>query len=362
MLNGRFKGNKSNKFAALYKIFNTKTIYMKRTGYFIGIILVFCIINTVNAQPTINNSGFENWDNLGQATEEPTDWNSFKTASGSPFLLTFAAQQVARSTQTRPGSTGTYSAVIWSKDLTLAIANGNLTTGQVNMGNSVPTNQDNYNVTHTADPNFSEALGSKPDSMIFWVKFVPSNSGGTDSARMHAIIHDTYDYRDPSGSDANGPSHVVGEALRHIASTNGQWIRESVPFIYNGPASSPDYILITFTTNKIQGGGSGGDSLYIDDLQLIDNDFGIQDNVLGAISGVIVEQTAQNLMVTISNTKAEETSVSIYNIASQLIRRTEKEISNSKEIISLAGMKRGLYFVDVIRAGEPRFMQKFSVH
>ena len=37
------------------------------------------------------------------------------------------------------------------------------------------------------------------------------------------------------------------------------------------PSSNPEYILITFTTNKTPGGGSGGDEVFIDDVELIYN-------------------------------------------------------------------------------------------
>jgi hypothetical protein len=91
-------------------------------------------------------------------------------------------------------------------------------------------------------------------------------------------------------------------------------------------------------------------------------DWGVQDDLLGAISGVSVEQTAQNLLVNINNVISEQTSVSVYSIAGHLIWKEEKNIRSGKENISLSGLKKGMYFIDVIRAGEPRFMQKFAVH
>ena len=52
--------------------------------------------------------------------------------------------------------------------------------------------------------------------------------------------------------------------------TNG-WERKVIPFQYVGPSSTPEYILITFTTNSIPGGGSAGDEVFIDDVELIYN-------------------------------------------------------------------------------------------
>jgi hypothetical protein len=36
----------------------------------------------VFAQQQIGNSNMESWDNVGQSTEEPTNWSSFKTGTG----------------------------------------------------------------------------------------------------------------------------------------------------------------------------------------------------------------------------------------------------------------------------------------
>lgn len=219
------------------------------------------------SQLQLNNSGFENYTNLGASNEEPTDWNSFMTASGSQAWA--AAQQIRRSTSTRPGSTGTYSAVIWSRSVFGIVANGNFTTGQVNMGSTTPANSANHNITRTANAAFSEVVNSFPDSIVFWVKFKPN--GGTPNARMRAVVHDAYDYRDPSASDANAPLHVVGDATLNFPSTSNTWVRKSVPFTNTGPATTSAFILVTFTTNQTPGSGSANDSLWVDDVSLVYN-------------------------------------------------------------------------------------------
>jgi hypothetical protein len=65
--------------------------------------------------------------------------------------------------------------------------------------------------------------------------------------------------------------HVVGAAGLNYAKTNGSWVRKSVPFIYDGASSTPEFILVTFTTNKTPGGGSAGDEILLDDISLIYN-------------------------------------------------------------------------------------------
>jgi hypothetical protein len=215
----------------------------------------------------IGNSNMESWENVGQTTEEPTNWNSFKTATGS--LSSFGNKQVQQSTSIRSGASGSFCARIWSTSILSVVANGNLTLGQINMGSSSPASTSNYNFSKTADPNFSEALTSSPDSLVFWVKYTAANS--SDSARVHAILHDAYDLRDPL--DANSIPHIVARAERNYGRTNGSWARISVPFNYvvGSPAPNPSFILITFTTNKTPGGGSNNDEVLIDDVELIYN-------------------------------------------------------------------------------------------
>lgn len=331
---------------------NMKLAALLFTGFF-----MLGISRISTAQTQLNNSGFEDWENVGSATEEPLEWNSFKTASG--ILATYASQQINKSSVVRPGSTGTSSCLIWSKNIIGVIANGNVTTGQINMANMTPTNTDNYNITHTADAAFSEALGVKPDSIVFWARFKPVNTGGTDSARMRAVIHDTYDYRDPSGSDANAPNHVVGEATRHIATTNGQWMRVSVPFTYGGPATSPDFVLVTFTTNKTPGGGSGGDSLYIDDISLIYNGLGISD--VENTEKLFAFTDANNINIDLSLEKSSTSEIAVYNVYGQMVYQTEVEAQNIQHQINVSTFAKGIYIVAVTTEDNRRFTQKISV-
>ena len=219
----------------------------------------------------IDNGSMENWDNLGSNDEEPSNWNSFMNASGG--LSLFASKQVGQSTDIRSGASGMYSARVFSKSTIGIIANGNLTLGRINMGSSTPSSTSNYNYTVTGNSDFSQQLNSTPDSLVFWVKY--NNSSSSDLARIKAIIHDDYDYVDPMTSESE--QHVVADAALNFESTNGSWVRKSVPFDYVGPSTTPEYILVTFTTNMIPGGGSNGDEIFIDDVELIYSTSGLAD-------------------------------------------------------------------------------------
>ena len=226
--------------------------------------LLFFALNGLS-QTQIGNSGMETWTNLGATTEEPTNWNSFLSGQGG--LVGFASQQVQRSAIVRAGATGTYSARVWAKSVLGIVANGNMTIGRINMGSSTPTNAAaNYNISLQADANFSEAITDRPDSIVFWVRYTQAG-GGVQNARMHAVLHDAYDLRDPI--DANSTPHVVATAALNYPATAGAWVRKSVPFVYSGAASTVSYILLTFTTNQTPGGGAANDEVLIDDVELI---------------------------------------------------------------------------------------------
>lgn len=219
--------------------------------------------SNVSAQTQIGNSDMEMWESVS-SDFEPVNWNSFLSAQGS--LTGFAANQIEESSDIRPGSTGTKSARIWTRDAGFNVkANGNVTLGRINMGSITPSSSDNHNVSLTADPLFSEALTDTPDSIVFWVKY--NAADGTSEARMKATLHDDYDYTDPeTGTSAD---HVVATAVLNYSPT--AWTRVAVAFDYSGPATTNTYILVTFASNAIPGGGDVDDEVYIDDIELIYN-------------------------------------------------------------------------------------------
>jgi hypothetical protein len=238
---------------------------MKATTLFI----FFLLCSFLRAQQ-LGNAGFEDWDNLGSTSEEPTNWSSFKTATGN--FAAFGAKQVERSSIVRTGATGMYSARIWTKSTLGIMANGTLTTGRMNIGSTNLSSPENYNYTVLNDATFSESLIFAPDSIVFWARYT---AAATESAGMHAIIHDEFAVQDPL--DATSTPYVVAEADLQFPPTNSAWVRFSTPFIYTvNTGLAPKYILLTFSTNHIPGGGSANDEVLIDDVELIYNLVGTQ--------------------------------------------------------------------------------------
>ena len=250
---------------------------MKRLFYTLTIIALILPL-ALNAQTPVYqlpNPGFEIWDNnAASSNDEPTNWNGFPTANCSLSLGCGTAKQSRheRSTDKRPGSTDRYSCKIYATVVDIPFlgsytANGNLTTGQINIADSQdPGNGNaNYNFTKRSDSRFNQPFHGKPDSISFWAKFsCPSSS---QYARMSCIIHDDYDEHDPALTTEQ-QNHIVGTAIREFQKTN-DWVEFRVPVDYDHPATDPQYILMTFTTNKVAAAGSASDYLWLDDITMI---------------------------------------------------------------------------------------------
>jgi PKD repeat protein len=218
-----------------------------------------------SAQTQIGNSNFEAWETSTSELAEPVNWNSFKTASGT--FSSFSGKQMNKSTSVRPGSTGNFSVRIWTRDASLALANGNMTCGQIVMGNTSPTSSSNHNKTVLGDANFSENFtATTPDSLVVWVKYKPINTTA-HTARVSCAIHTNAAYRDPN--DLGSTTLTKAVAQLNFPYSGGNWQRLSIPFSNVNASLTSAYIITTFTSCSVAGGGSENDTLYVDDMELI---------------------------------------------------------------------------------------------
>ena len=231
----------------------------------------------------LTNGGFEgDWTN-----NEPAGWHSFGTAAGSlKNMVTANTDQFIQSGDVRPGSKGNHSALVSSKMvLGNVIANGNCTNGQINAGSTTADDpNNNFNFSDPSNEGFNTPFQGHPDSLVFWAKYVPADrdvANEVNKARASVIITTNDRYQDPEG-DKDYSSVVLAKAVVNYAATSDMgWQRISVPFEYTAAAleNAPAYILSTFTTNMVPGGGSSYregrtnilDSLYLDDVELVYN-------------------------------------------------------------------------------------------
>lgn len=220
---------------------------------------LFCSA-VVFAQPQIDNSGFENWVNVGDSDEEPDQWSSIKTSDASQIVNNLAPQVCYRSSDAHSGS---YSTFLETSETLLPgqLANGLLTCGRVHAELTV---ENSHVFTDQGNSNWNHNITSKPDSLVGWFK---ATTSVFDQGKAEAILH-TGDAELP---DQNGNvGNWVGQARFDLpGNTVSAWTRFSVPFTYfNG--NTPENILVVLTC---------GDSLitelgtsaWFDDIALIYN-------------------------------------------------------------------------------------------
>ena len=231
----------------------------------------------------VNNGGFEgNWSN-----SEPSGWHSFASATGSFASMAGGDDQFKKSTDKRPGSTGSQSVMLASNMIAGVKANGNCTNGRINAGSMTPSDASgNYNFSDPSSSGYNTPFVGNPDSLVFWAKYIPADndpSNSVNKARAHAVITTSARYQDPEATDYTSVK-IADAGINYSATSSMGWQRISTPFAYTSlDPSRAAYILVTFTTNYQPGGGSTyssgslfnktvyPDNLYLDDVEMIYN-------------------------------------------------------------------------------------------
>lgn len=253
-------------------------------------VLFLGISVTASAQYQLQNNGFEEWANQSYGVvsgEEPLHWSSFITGSGNLKSLACTTSQLFKSEDVRAGSTGRYSAGIKVNYILLGntYAQGNMTTGRVNMGNGSPKNPGesesenianreskktgNYNFTDLSDDNHNQKFTGRPDVMRVYVKYTTTGSKGKIAAYLHSNAY----YQDPLPKDGSHSAQVIASAVKlDIAATKG-WEKVEIPVTYESKDKSlrPSYALVSFATSATPGVGNKGDEMLIDDVEFIYN-------------------------------------------------------------------------------------------
>lgn len=245
---------------------------------------------TANAQYQLKNAGFEEWEDVSQTFKagfpsknitrtgvEPLYWNSFITGNGTGTYLNYACEnQLEKSSEVRPGSTGQYSAKLFDRHFTALFvpvtAQGNMTTGRINMGAmSADDSEGNYNYTDTETEGGNQTFTGQPDAMRVWVKYVSSNE--SYRAKANTILHTEGRYQDPYNNGEMNTASLVAKAEDMDIQPKDEWQELTIPFEYSNMDAQPAYALVTFSTNKTPGTGSSDSSnpdyMLVDDLEYL---------------------------------------------------------------------------------------------
>lgn len=233
---------------------------------------VLTVIDDIAAGVTqIGNGDFEDWRGVTSSNHAPNNWNSFETAEGT-YVGFVKAQQVAMVEGGRPGSNGLYCVDIYSRDVSLAIAQGNLTVGCINAGAMTAAAAGNHNFSKVTDDKKSETISQIPSALKAWVKFVPGATNASyPNARVSATVHDAYNYityGQASDDTDENKAHAIAQAEQNFSACD--WTELTIPFEKTGNTTDGQmYIIVNFSTNAVPGKGQEGDHLYIDDVELV---------------------------------------------------------------------------------------------
>lgn len=217
----------------------------------------------------IANADFENWTDDENA-KIAEGWNSFDTAAG--LFASFAS--MSPMPQKIEGHNGNGVRIV-SKDMLGIYANGNITTGHINMGSTNPADATNYNFTDRTDVNGNMPFAGRPDAFEVYARFTPGTAkAATDEAqeqpalqgRVQLILHKDAAYHDPELAEM--ADEKVGSANVLIPATE-EWTKFTGEFSYTtDEAPEVQYLLASATTNPVPG-ASKDDQLDLDELRLI---------------------------------------------------------------------------------------------
>lgn len=215
--------------------------------------------------------GFEqDFEVPGDKGEPGRGWHSFATARTEDlgWMASFAQQLSPAPEHFAEGNNkSAHSVKLISKDLSVAKANGNLTTGRINMGSMTPSDPSNYNFSDITGGQALEFAGT-PDAVTFYAKFTAGRDNANNQGRGQFILHDEFAYQDPEVDDQ--VSHRVAKASQLISEST-EWTKYTVNFVYDQDVKpAKQYLLASFTTNPVAG-GSADDVLYIDDIYFVYN-------------------------------------------------------------------------------------------
>ncbi len=293
------------------------------------------------AQTTIQNGGFESWDNIGTTTEEPTFFNSNKTGTD---WATSGPQTCFRDASTFHG--GAYSLRMETKTFVVAVVNGSVTTGIVN---APTTNKSDGYIGTMKNVDITDirrmSFVGRPDSLIGWYKY--TQGGAAEIGKVRVILHKGH-YYDPeaaSGYHPDSSANKIADALFLTPASNiTTWTRFAVAFNYVS-GSNPAYIMINTTSSNNQTTSVAGSKLWLDDLAVVYNpSLGITDPLVNTENANVYE-FEKTIYVDLDKLESKQNTILLYDLTGKLVVSQKLiAISNS---IDVSNLNSGLYLYQI---------------
>ena len=257
---------------------------------------LLAVVGTAGAQYQLPNGNFEGGTYTSSQKNQkiPNNWNWFDKGSGEVIGTALSMGGMTCSVITE--SNNSYVKLVANKAFAFPTANGNLTTGTINAGESLGAASDgglkNYNYSDptgagdkagvTTDRSAQEEKTStgqsftgKPDALKF--RYAAYCKSKTDEIQIRAVVHGAGRYRDPEYAKDNYDDIKWGAATFNATRTltskkDAVVLKEAqVEFVAGSKQSSivPVGVLVSLTTNKNPASGSSGDFVCFDDIEFV---------------------------------------------------------------------------------------------
>ncbi|MCR4680219.1 MAG: hypothetical protein K5636_01230 [Bacteroidales bacterium] len=235
------------------------------------------------AQTQMANHDFEQWSTTTQDKALPKYWHSYGDGDCKlKGIYSWGCSLTTKDHSNRVAGHRGYGCEIFTKTLSGHTVNGVITTGQMQFASAETKSPDNYTYTdkdNKCGHHAAMAFTGRPDSVYFWCKF--SMKAPSNVAKAVFLLHGDVRFKDHSTyTSATAQKGKIGNAFCDFKDRNdGKWHKYKFKFTYydennkvvSQSSRKPSYILATFSTNRITGGGHNGDKLAIDDIEMIYN-------------------------------------------------------------------------------------------
>lgn len=224
-----------------------------KKNYFLTGLLTLCLSSVFAQFQQLENNGFENWENLGLASEEPLEWSSLKTADA-------LAAQAPKVLSQDVGHNAGFCIKLEVKNAFGIAANGIITNG---IAHADFNPELGYVYTNASDAQWNTSFSSHPDSVVGYYKYAPVSG---DKGKVEIILHTGSIAKLPENGTAGSQ---VARARYDVTAATGTWTRFSAPFNYFNN-NTPNYLLCVITCGDSTIAKVGTIAWY-DDVQLVYN-------------------------------------------------------------------------------------------
>jgi len=289
----------------------------------------------------LENPGFENWENAGTVKDEPVDWSTIKT-SDDPGISSVAPVTFSRCDTAHSGN---YSLRLYNVKVFGLVATGAITNGRFHAEFNLDSS---YSFTQPDDPRWYTPFTWRPDSLVGWFKFYPSED---DRAQFKVILHVDECKLPENGTMPNWIGMAVYVTEPGITYDN--WTRFSVPFDYYND-NIPEYELTVLNSGDSTTAAEGS-LLLADDLELVYPASGISEHRLAS---PFLAQTKNSLVIDLKN-ESEYLGYWIYiiNINGQTV--LTRQLDNN--IVDLPAQLSPGAYVAVLKGKSRQYSQKVII-